>query len=48
MNYTFQLKEPKSTKETLIYFVSNFKDENKKFGVGSVCKVCRRSNACYY
>lgn len=31
MNYTFQLKEPKSTKETLIYFVTNFKDENKKF-----------------
>lgn len=31
MNYTFQLKEPKSTKATLIYFVTNFKDENKKF-----------------
>jgi integrase len=31
MKYTFQLKEPKSTSETLIYFVSNFKEENKKF-----------------
>lgn len=31
MKYTFQLKEPKSTKETLIYFITNFKEENKKF-----------------
>ncbi len=31
MNYTFQLKEPKSKESTLIYFVVYFKDENKKF-----------------
>jgi hypothetical protein len=31
MNYTFQLKEPKSKERTLIYFVAYFKEENKKF-----------------
>jgi site-specific recombinase XerD len=31
MNYTFQLKEPKSKDITLIYFVVYFKEENKKF-----------------
>lgn len=31
MNYTFQLKEPKSKESTLIYFVVYFKEENKKF-----------------
>lgn len=31
MNYTFKLKEPKSDKETLIYFRSYFGNENKNF-----------------
>lgn len=31
MNYTFQLKEPKSKDSTLIYFVVYFKEESKKF-----------------
>lgn len=31
MKYTFQLKEPNSNNETLIYFVVYFKEENKKF-----------------
>lgn len=31
MKYTFNLKEPKSEKETLILFSCYFKDENKKF-----------------
>ena len=31
MKYTFQLKEPNSNEETLIYFVTYFKEENKKF-----------------
>lgn len=31
MKYTFQLKEPKSKSETLIYFVVYFNEENKKF-----------------
>lgn len=31
MKYTFQLKEPNSKEETLIYFVTYFKEENKKF-----------------
>lgn len=31
MKYTFQLKEPNSTTETLVYFVVYFKKENKKF-----------------
>jgi len=31
MKYTFQLKEPKSNSESLIYFVVYFKEENKKF-----------------
>lgn len=31
MNYTFKLKEPNSAKETLIYFVCEFKSENKRF-----------------
>ncbi len=29
MKYTFQLKEPNSNEETLIYFVTYFKEENK-------------------
>jgi len=31
MRYTFNLKNPKSDKETLIYFSSYFKNEGKKF-----------------
>lgn len=31
MKYNFYLKEPNSTKETLIYFFCYFKDENKRF-----------------
>lgn len=31
MNYTFKLKEPKSEKDTLIYFRSYFGNENKNF-----------------
>ncbi|WP_312769885.1 tyrosine-type recombinase/integrase [Epilithonimonas sp.] len=31
MNYTFKLKQPNSTKETLIYFRSFFNNENKNF-----------------
>lgn len=31
MKYTFQLKEPNSASESLIYFVAYFKEENKKF-----------------
>lgn len=31
MNFTFKLKEPKSTKETLIYFRSYFGNEHKSF-----------------
>lgn len=31
MNYTFKLKEPNSTKETLIYFRSFFNNESKNF-----------------
>lgn len=31
MKYTFNLKEPKSDKETLILFSCYFKNENKKF-----------------
>lgn len=31
MKYTFKLKEPRGTKETLILFSCFFKDENKKF-----------------
>lgn len=31
MNYTFKLKEPKSDKQTLIYFRSYFGNENKNF-----------------
>jgi integrase len=31
MKYTFKLKEPKSEKETLIYFTCFFKNETKKF-----------------
>jgi len=31
MNYTFKLKEPKSNKESLIYFRSYFGNENKNF-----------------
>ncbi|MFB0924563.1 MAG: phage integrase SAM-like domain-containing protein, partial [Vicingaceae bacterium] len=31
MNYSFKLKEPKSDKETLIYFTAFFKNEGKSF-----------------
>jgi len=31
MNYTFKLKEPNSSKDTLILFTCFFKDENKRF-----------------
>ncbi len=31
MNYSFKLKEPKSDKDTLIYFTSFFNDEGKSF-----------------
>jgi len=31
MNYTFKLKQPNGTKESLIYFRSFFNNENKNF-----------------
>lgn len=31
MNYTFKLKQPNGTKETLIYFRSFFNNESKNF-----------------
>ena len=31
MNYTFKLKKPSETKETLIYFRTFFNSENKNF-----------------
>lgn len=42
MNYTFKLKEPKSDKETLIYFRSYFGNENKNFiySTGEKIKSC--------
>ncbi len=39
MNYTFQLKEPKSKESTLIYFVVYFKEENKNLSIQQVKKL---------
>lgn len=38
MKYTFQLKEPNSAGESLIYFVAYFKEENKNLNILQVKK----------